>query len=130
MSAPNFMFLTESKIEITKETYKGKYLYISFYSSDSPEFIQEYPLYDKLRILYGKKVSFLFVSLDERLKTKKNIVNLLLDLPDSSKNSSNFLNPTIAANRETYEKIALKELFKKINSNSKPKNQPKKSPMN
>jgi len=57
-------------------------------------------------------------------------VNLLLDLPDSSKNSSNFLNPTIAANRDTYEKIALKELFKKINSNSKPKNQPKKSPMN
>jgi hypothetical protein len=57
-------------------------------------------------------------------------VNLLLDLPDSSKNSSNFLNPTIAANRDTYEKIALKELFKKINSNSKPKNLPKKSPMN
>jgi hypothetical protein len=63
------MFLTESKIEITKETYKGKYLYISFYSSDSPEFIQEYPLYDKLRILYGKKVSFLFVSLDEKKET-------------------------------------------------------------
>lgn len=69
MSAPNFMFLTESKIEITKETYKGQYLYISFYSSDSPEFIQEYPLYDKLRILYGKKVSFLFVSLDEKTET-------------------------------------------------------------
>jgi peroxiredoxin len=76
MPAPNFMFLTESKKEITKETYKGQYLYISFYSSDSPEFIQEYPLYDKLRILYGKKVSFLFVSLDEK---KENFLEFFIE---------------------------------------------------
>jgi hypothetical protein len=67
--APDYLFLNEAQKEITKEITKGQYLYISFYSSDSPEFIQEYPLYDKLRILYGKKVSFLFVSLDEKKET-------------------------------------------------------------
>jgi len=65
LPAPDFLFLTESKKEITKESNKGQYLYISFYSADSPEFMQEYSLFDKLTILYGKKVKFLFVSLDE-----------------------------------------------------------------
>jgi len=66
LPAPNYLFVSEGKKEFTKETLKGQHLFVSFYTSDSPEFIQEYPLYDKLKILYGKKVSFLFVCLDEK----------------------------------------------------------------
>jgi hypothetical protein len=62
--APDYVFLNEAQKEFTKETTKGQYLFLTFYTSDSPEFIQEFPLYDKLKILYGKKVNFLFICLD------------------------------------------------------------------
>jgi hypothetical protein len=62
--APDYVFLNEAQKEFTKENTKGQYLFLTFYTSDSPEFIQEFPLYDKLKILYGKKVNFLFICLD------------------------------------------------------------------
>lgn len=75
LPAPKYTLQNSKNIEVNNESLKGKFTYISFYSSDSPEFTNEYPLFQKLQILYGNNVNFLFVSLDENQKDFSNFFN-------------------------------------------------------
>lgn len=64
-NAPQFSFTSKQGDEINNETFKGKYLYVSFFATWSGESIAEMTAMQDIQKRYGKMVSFLSISLDK-----------------------------------------------------------------
>jgi len=77
--APDFQLIDQHGDTVSLEDFRGKYLYLQFYTSWSRVCQSEMPLIVDLKKKYGKDFSFISVSLDEDLSANKRFLKMHRD---------------------------------------------------
>jgi len=72
--APDFSARTADGKIGSLSSYKGKWVYLNFFSTTNIESLKEMPKIIELKKKYGHKVNFLSICLDDSLKTYQNFI--------------------------------------------------------
>jgi thiol-disulfide isomerase/thioredoxin len=67
--APDFSARTKDGTIGTLNSFKGRWVYLNFFSTKNAESLKEMPKIDALRKKFGDKIVFVSVNLDDSLKT-------------------------------------------------------------
>lgn len=70
--APDFRAIDRTGKAVALSDFKGKFVYLGFFSTNSVNSLKEMPKTADLRKKYGDKVVFISISLDDSLQTFKN----------------------------------------------------------